>query len=79
MNQNTSGAVLLLIIAAAGLYTNHPLAWVLAAATAALAFLANELRDAANLFGVSRLSVAAEVVAIASWITIAAASLSLWF
>lgn len=78
MNQNTSGAVLLLIIAAAGLHTNHPVAWFLAGLTAGLAFISNELRTVFELHTNPAMGVAALVVAVASWITTLAAVAALF-
>ena len=73
MNKNTSGAVLVLILAAAGLFYDKPTAWALAALTAALAFLAWEFGEhasrAAQGIGV--------VLALLSWVTVACAALSL--
>ncbi|QND67650.1 hypothetical protein HB777_29410 [Mesorhizobium loti] len=73
MNKNTSGALLVLIIAAAGLHLDRPWAWGLAAATCALAFLAEEFADAGNLGG----AVAHVCIAVLSWGTVGAAFLAL--
>lgn len=79
MNKNTAGAVLILIIAAAGLYRDVPEAWVLAAVTCALAFLAEELRDVGSLHGRPDIVSLASIPALASWVTIITAFTSLLF
>lgn len=77
MNQNTAGAVLLLVLAAAGLVYGTPVAVALVAVTAALAFLAEDCRDAGkNGCGVQYLLVGFGM-AVLSWITTAAAAVSL--
>lgn len=73
MNKNTSGALLVLIIAAAGLVHDKPWAWGLAAVTCALAFLAEEFADVDTL-GSALLRVC---IAVLSWVTVAAAFLAL--
>lgn len=77
MNQNTAGAVLLLIIAAAGFQTNHPAAWWLAGITAGLAFVANEVRNANELIGSDTLARVGNGLALLSWLTVAAAAVVL--
>ncbi|ESZ07169.1 MULTISPECIES: hypothetical protein [unclassified Mesorhizobium] len=73
MNKNTSGAVLVLIIAAAGLHLNNLWAWGLAATTCALAFLAEEFSDVGTV-GAAVLHVC---LAVLSWVAIGAAFLAL--
>lgn len=75
MNKNTAGALLVLIIAAAGLVHDKPWAWGLAVVTCALAFLAEEMRDVGTL-GAELLRVG---LALTSWATIALAAMSLLF
>jgi hypothetical protein len=70
MDQNTSGAVLLLILAAAGFIQHQPAVWMLAGLTAGLAFLTVELRG----LGMTNL---AFNTALASWATVAVAALIL--
>jgi hypothetical protein len=77
MNQNTAGAVLLLIIAAAGLHNNVPAAWWLAGITAALAFVNHEVRALYEVSGRQGLAKAGFVIAFLSWLTVAAAAYSL--
>lgn len=70
MDQNTSGAVLLLILAAAGFVQQQPSVWMLAGFTAALAFVTVELRG----LGMTNW---AFNTALASWATVALAALIL--
>lgn len=77
MNQNTAGAVLLLIIAAGGLVTGRPAAWHFSALSAALAFVEHELRHAFDQFQHREIALAGAVVGIASWIAVAAAAIAL--
>ncbi|OWK18309.1 hypothetical protein AJ88_03770 [Mesorhizobium amorphae CCBAU 01583] len=74
MNKNTAGALLVLIIAAAGLVHDKPWAWGLAAVTCALAFLAEELGDVTSSVGTA---IARVGVALLSWATIVAAFFAL--
>lgn len=69
MNQNVSGAVLLLLIGAGGIAFNHPAALLLAIVTAALAFLTEEVRSAE----VPALFPVGIGLAITSWLTAIAA------
>lgn len=77
MNQNTAGAVLVSIIATAGFVTDHPSVWGLAALTAALAFVRQELDDADDLFGFPALGTLGTYAALASWVAIIAAAIIL--
>lgn len=77
MNQNTSGAVLVLILAAAGFATNQPAMWGLAAMTAALAFIKAELDLAHVLFQFPELQAAAVAATLASWAAALTAALIL--
>lgn len=79
MNQNFSGAVLLLVLAGAGFQTNTPAAWWFAGLTAALAFLSEEARAYREIHGGFRSQVVALCLAVASWLTVAIAALSLLF
>jgi len=75
MNKNTAGAVLVLILAAYGIVNDETAVWVLAAATAALAFLASEALDYSDLHRsdfAMKLNVG---FALASWATVAGAAL----
>ena len=78
MNQNTSGAVLVLILAAAGLIQHEPVTWGLAALAAALAFIKAELELAHVLFQWPQLRVAVFVAALASWVSVVFAALALF-
>ncbi|MER9410316.1 hypothetical protein [Mesorhizobium sp. M0589] len=73
MHKNTSGALLVLIIAAAGLAHDNPWAWGLAAITCALAFLAEEFADVGSV-GAAVLHVC---LAVLSWVAVGAAFLAL--
>ncbi|AWC21389.1 hypothetical protein CO731_00840 [Aminobacter sp. MSH1] len=76
MNQNTAGAVLMLVLAAAGIAWNEPFAVMMVAATCALAFVCEELCDLElNEVG----ETAAKTLAVASWLTTAVAFFSLLF
>jgi hypothetical protein len=77
MNQNFSGAVLLLILAAAGFQTNTPAAWWFAGLTAAIAFLAEEARAYHEMRGSSRAYAANVGLALASWAAVVVSALSL--
>lgn len=77
MNQNFSGAVLLLILAAAGFHTNTPAAWWFAGITAALAFIAEEVRSGYDMTTAPWLWTARNVIALLSWLTVAASAYSL--
>lgn len=77
MNQNTSGAVLLLILAVAGFVGHEPAVWGLAALSAALAFIKAELDLAHVLFGWPELQWATAASALASWVAVAVAALIL--
>ncbi|MER8481183.1 hypothetical protein [Mesorhizobium sp. M1322] len=77
MNQNTAGAVLLLVLAAAGFVHNNPMAWGFVALTAALAFVAQELREAGLVSAKPVLFWSDIGAAVLSWVTIAVAALSL--
>lgn len=72
MNKNTAGAVLLLIIAAAGFTWNRPEAVWFAGITCALTFLAVECLEA-------EYDAAAKWLAIGSWATTALGALCLTF
>lgn len=74
MNQNTAGAVLVLILAAAGFVNDKPAAWGLVALSAALAFLKAELDRADVLFNWPELQWAAAASALASWVAVIAAA-----
>jgi hypothetical protein len=79
MNQNTAGAVLLLILAAAGLHTDTWAAWWFAGCAAGLAFVANEARDYyGNGGGYAALAMGTGF-AVASWAAVAVSALSLLF
>ncbi|PAQ09550.1 hypothetical protein [Mesorhizobium temperatum] len=73
MNKNTAGAVLVLIIAAAGLVYDKPWAWGFAAATCALAFLAEKLSEL-DTVGAAILRLG---FALLSWATVVAAFIAL--
>lgn len=78
MNKNTSGAMVVLIVALAGIYTGNMVAWLLAVVTAAIAFLTEELREFSGYeyhFHGSRFNVdaVATILAGVSWLTILAA------
>ncbi|RWI22869.1 MAG: hypothetical protein EOQ92_18315 [Mesorhizobium sp.] len=75
MNKNTAGAVLVLIVAATGLMHDNPWACGLAAATCALAFLAEEVREVSTI-GAAIIGVG---LALASWATITLAAVALLF
>jgi hypothetical protein len=75
MNRNTSGAILVLIIAAAGLVHDKPWAWGFAAATCALAFLSEEMKEL-DTVGAAILRAG---FALTSWATIALAAFTLLF
>jgi hypothetical protein len=77
MNQNTAGAVLLVILAAAGFVQHVPAAWALAALAAALAFLKAEADRGDVLFDGLHWRRAAAVCALGSWFAVALAVLSL--
>jgi hypothetical protein len=79
MNKNTAGAVLMLIVAAAGLHRNVPEAWVFAAMTCVLVFVTEELRDVGNLYGRADLGAFAAITAVGSWVSAAIAFTSLLF
>jgi hypothetical protein len=75
MNKNTAGAVLLLVIAAAGLVSGNAFAVAMVIVTCALTFITEELRDARHYLPIEL----AVIPAVASWLTTAAAALSLLF
>ncbi|MBZ9807686.1 hypothetical protein [Mesorhizobium sp. ESP-6-2] len=77
MNQNTAGAVLLLILAAAGFHTNTPVAWWFAGLTAALAFLAEEARAYHEVHGGFNAAAVRFGLAVASWATVVISAISL--
>lgn len=77
MNQNFSGAVLLLILAAAGLQQGNAAAWGFAALASALAFLRKEIDLADVLYDMPELRYAGVTTAVASWVAVVIASLSL--
>lgn len=80
MNQNTAGALLLAIIAAAGLLHDKPMAWVFAIVTAALAFLAAEVRAVDDyLLDWKTRVIAGNAIALASWATTLAAFAALFW
>jgi hypothetical protein len=76
MNKNTAGALLVLMIAAAGFTWDKPAAVVFAGVTCALTFLAAEFADCMWTHIGAR---AAFCLAVGSWITVALGALSLTF
>lgn len=77
MNTNFAGVMLVGILAAGGFVYDRPAAVFLAALTAALAFVATDIRQ-----GVATplpLLWTSFVLAIASWVAIAAASVALFY
>lgn len=77
MNQNTAGAVLVLILATAGFVTGQPVTWMLAGFTAALAFLKFELDAMHDAFGFPVLWKLSTISALASWACAVAAAIAL--
>lgn len=77
MNQNTAGAVLLIILAVAGFVQHEPAAWAFAAIAAALAFLKAEFDRADVLFDRNYLRAGAAATAFGSWVSVVLAALSL--
>lgn len=73
MNQNTAGAVLVLILAAAGLVQDQPAVWALAAVTAALAFVCHEVGLLYDFSGRPLFWGLRNALALASWATVALA------
>lgn len=77
MNQNTAGAVLVLILGAGGFVTDQPTVWMLAIFTSALAFLKCELDAMHDAFGFPVLWKLSTATALASWACAAAAAIIL--
>lgn len=79
MNQNFAGMTLLLILTAGGIATNDMLVVILAAVTAALAFLTEEARRAVDTsFGnLAILTLASTIFAGLSWLAVGAALIAL--
>lgn len=73
MNTNTSGAILLLILAMAGLMTGNAPVYLLAAVTAALAFVTDDLTNYFGRHATSGELRLIRILALASWGTTAAA------
>lgn len=71
MNKNTSGALVVLIVALAGIYNDNMAAWLLAAIAAAMAGVATDLL---NNGGHER---AATYLGLACWLPLLAAVFSL--
>lgn len=79
MTQNFSGAVLLLILAAAGLHNGIWAAWWFAGCSAGLAFVAEEARSYYGNHGGAGVFALGAGFAIASWLAVAISAFSLLF
>jgi hypothetical protein len=77
MKQNFSGAVLLLILAAAGLHTGTWAAWWFAGVSAGFAFVAEDFRNYRSNHGGTVALVVGEAFAVGSWVAIAIAATAL--
>lgn len=79
MNQNFSGAVLLLILAAAGLHTDTWAAWWCAGTSAGFAFVAEDARNYYSEHGGPVVLAISCGFAVLSWVAVAIAALALLF
>lgn len=79
MNQNFSGAVLLLILAAAGLHTDTWAAWWFAGTSAGFAFVADDARKYYGEHGGPVVLAIGAGFAVLSWVAVAIAALALLF
>jgi hypothetical protein len=77
MNQNTAGAVLLLILAVAGFHTETPAAWWFAGLAASLAFVGEEARAWHSNHGGFNAFAIGLGLAVASWVAVAISAISL--
>ena len=79
MNKNTAGAVLMLVLAAAGLASSNSFAVAMVITTCALTFVTEEVRDFGMVNGHGPVVQLSNIPAVTSWLTTAAAALSLLF